>query len=96
MKPKARCLSQCRVTMPGQMIYNICLYEILFKENKRLKGDLEEAHDNLRIRDEAIENLKNDLFTTNNRLVALDAQITKERDKVLQLRDDKKLFTDKV
>jgi len=43
-----------------------------------------------------VGNLRNELLTAQNQLNALDAQMAKDREKLLKLREDKKILLDKV
>ena len=42
------------------------------------------------------QNLRNQLLSAQNQLEALDGQISRDRDKLLKLREDKKILLEKV
>lgn len=44
----------------------------------------------------ATENLRNELFSVKSQVVALDGQILRDREKLIKLREDKKILLDKV
>lgn len=44
----------------------------------------------------ATENVRNELLTAQNQLRALDEQMSKDREKLLKLREDKKLLLEKA
>lgn len=44
----------------------------------------------------ALENVRNELLTAQNQLRALDEQMSKDREKLLKLREDKKLLLEKA
>lgn len=43
-----------------------------------------------------VGNLKNELLTAQDQLKALDTQMAKDREKLLKLREDKRILLDKV
>jgi hypothetical protein len=43
-----------------------------------------------------VGNLRNELLTAQDQLNAFDAQMAKDREKLLKLREDKKILLDKV
>lgn len=44
----------------------------------------------------AAENVQNELFTAQNHLHALDMQMSKDREKLLKLREEKKILLEKA
>ena len=44
----------------------------------------------------AAENVQNELFTAQNHLRALDTQMSKDREKLLKLREEKKILLEKA
>ncbi|XP_053593408.1 uncharacterized protein LOC103577563 [Microplitis demolitor] len=70
--------------------------DILNNENEKLKNDLNSINQISEERRVLIENYKNELINTKNQLENVDNQMMKDREKLLKLRDDKKILLDKV
>ncbi|XP_034950479.1 coiled-coil domain-containing protein 39 [Chelonus insularis] len=70
--------------------------ETIHEEKKKLENEFELLKQLSEERRIAVENLKNDLFSTKSQLEALDSQMAKEREKILKLREDKKILLEKV
>ncbi|KYQ47669.1 hypothetical protein ALC60_13425 [Trachymyrmex zeteki] len=65
-------------------------------EKEKLEIELKRAEEISRERSITVGNLKNELLTAQDQLKALDAQMTKDREKLLKLREDKRILLDKV
>ncbi|XP_020287951.1 uncharacterized protein LOC109856745 [Pseudomyrmex gracilis] len=65
-------------------------------DKKKLETELKRVEDAVQERSVAMGNLKNELLTTRDQLKACDAQMAKDREKLLKLREDKKILLDKV
>lgn len=61
-----------------------------------MEADLKRAEEITEERSVTVGNLKNELLTAQNQLKVLDTQMTKDREKLLKLREDKKILLDKV
>lgn len=61
-----------------------------------MKGELKHVEEVSQERSLIAGNLRNELLTAQDQLKALDAQMTKDREKVLKLREDKRILLDKV
>lgn len=66
------------------------------QEKEKLEADLKRVEASSQEQSVTAGNLRNELLTAQNQLEALDAQIAKEREKLLKLREDKKILLDKV
>lgn len=66
------------------------------QEKEKLEIDLKRAEEVSQERSVTVGNLKNELLTAQDQLKALDAQMTKDREKLLKLREDKRILLDKV
>lgn len=66
------------------------------QEKEKLETELKRAEEVSQERSVAVGNLKNELLTVQDQLKALDAQMAKEREKLLKLREDKRILLDKV
>lgn len=71
------------------------MYAPLQKKEK-LEIELKRAEEVSQERSVTVGNLRNDLLTAQDQLKALDTQMTKDREKLLKLREDKKILLDKV
>ncbi|XP_017798079.1 PREDICTED: centromere protein F-like [Habropoda laboriosa] len=78
-------------------------FDETFKERNTLrseKGNMEEEIKRLNELSEerlvVTENVRNELFTAQNQLRALDEQMSKDREKLLKLREDKRILLEKV
>jgi len=61
-----------------------------------LEADLKGVEEISQERLVTVGNLRNELLTAQDQLNALDAQMAKDREKLLKLREDKKILLDKV
>jgi len=68
----------------------------LLQEKEKLEIELKRAEEVSQERSVTVGNLKNELLTAQDQLKALDVQMTKDREKLLKLREDKKILLDKV
>lgn len=66
------------------------------QDKEKLEAELKRVEDVAQERSVAIGNLKNELMTAQDQLKAYDAQMAKDREKLLKLREDKKILLDKV
>lgn len=58
--------------------------------------ELKRVEDISQGRSVTVGNLKNELLTAQDQLKALDTQMAKDREKLLKLREDKRILLDKV
>ncbi|XP_011874537.1 PREDICTED: coiled-coil domain-containing protein 186 [Vollenhovia emeryi] len=65
-------------------------------EKEKLETELKRAEEVSQERSVTVGNLKNELLTVQDQLKALDAQMAKDREKLLKLREDKRILLDKV
>lgn len=65
-------------------------------EKEKLEIELKHAEEVSQERLVTVGNLKNELLTAQDQLKALDAQMAKDREKLLKLREDKRILLDKV
>lgn len=79
------------------------LFDDVSQDRDNLKVEKDNAmRDAEQLREEAVEktvateNLRNELLTVNSQLLALEGQISRDREKLLKLREDKKILLDKV
>ncbi|KAL0119678.1 hypothetical protein PUN28_007845 [Cardiocondyla obscurior] len=70
--------------------------DVVKSEKEKLEAELKRAEEVSQDRLVTVGNLKNELVTAQDQLKALDVQITKDREKLLKLREDKKILLDKV
>nr|XP_012231956.1 PREDICTED: coiled-coil domain-containing protein 102A isoform X1 [Linepithema humile]XP_012231957.1 PREDICTED: coiled-coil domain-containing protein 102A isoform X1 [Linepithema humile] len=70
--------------------------EAIKSEKEKLEVELKRAEEVSQERLVAVGNLKNELLTVQDQLKALDAQMAKDREKLLKLREDKRILLDKV
>ncbi|XP_024946598.1 autophagy-related protein 23 isoform X2 [Cephus cinctus] len=70
--------------------------DTLRTEKEKVENDAKELRELSEQRTVTAENLRNELMSTQSQLHALDAQMTRDREKLLKLRDDKKILLDKV
>ncbi|EZA51107.1 hypothetical protein DMN91_003303 [Ooceraea biroi] len=70
--------------------------DVLKSEKEKLEADLKRVEEISQERSVTVGNLKNELSTAQDQLKALDAQMAKDREKLLKLREDKKILLDKV
>lgn len=68
----------------------------LLQEKEKLEIELKRAEEVSQERSVTVGNLKNELLTAQDQLKALDAQMMKDREKLLKLREDKRILLDKV
>lgn len=66
------------------------------QEKEKLEVELKRAEEVSQERLVAVGNLKNELLTVQDQLKTLDAQMAKDREKLLKLREDKRILLDKV
>ncbi|KAK9309513.1 hypothetical protein QLX08_000768 [Tetragonisca angustula] len=78
-------------------------FDETLKERNTLKSETVKMEDEIKRLTElseerlvASENVRNELLTAQNQLRALDEQMSKDREKLLKLREDKKLLLEKV
>lgn len=69
---------------------------VSLQDKEKLEAELKRVEDVAQERSVVIGNLKNELLTTQDQLKAYDAQMAKDREKLLKLREDKKILLDKV
>ncbi|XP_011255538.2 intracellular protein transport protein USO1 isoform X1 [Camponotus floridanus] len=65
-------------------------------EKDKLEVELKRVEEISLERSVTVGNLKNELLTTQDQLKALDTQMAKDREKLLKLREDKRILLDKV
>ncbi|XP_072756670.1 uncharacterized protein [Anoplolepis gracilipes] len=65
-------------------------------ERDKLKVELQRVDEISQERSVTVGNLKNELLTAQDQLKALDTQMAKDREKLLKLREDKRILLDKV
>ncbi|XP_071562934.1 uncharacterized protein [Temnothorax nylanderi] len=65
-------------------------------EKEKLETELKRAEEVSQERSVTVGNLRNELLTAQDQLKALDMQMMKDREKLLKLREDKKILLDKV
>ncbi|XP_011173624.3 ribonuclease Y [Solenopsis invicta] len=65
-------------------------------EKEKLKIELKRVEEVSQERSVTVGNLRNELLTAQDQLKALDAQMVKDREKLLKLREDKRILLDKV
>ncbi|CAL1677627.1 unnamed protein product [Lasius platythorax] len=65
-------------------------------ERDKLEIELKRVEDISQGRSVTVGNLKNELLTAQDQLKALDTQMAKDREKLLKLREDKRILLDKV
>ncbi|XP_051171665.1 ELKS/Rab6-interacting/CAST family member 1 [Leptopilina boulardi] len=70
--------------------------ETLILEKENLERKVQSIRDSSEQEKVAAENLRNQLFGLKSQLEALDGQITRDREKILKLREDKKILTEKI
>ncbi|KAF7994521.1 hypothetical protein HCN44_003993 [Aphidius gifuensis] len=70
--------------------------DIVIQEKKKLENDIDNLHKQYHEKDVYMENLKNELFTVKSQLDDVDNQVTKEREKLHKLQDDKKNLLEKI
>lgn len=61
-----------------------------------MEVELKRVEEISRERSVTVGNLKNELLTAQDQLKALDTQMAKDREKLLKLREDKRILLDKV
>lgn len=67
-----------------------------FQEKEKLEGELKRLEEISQERSVTAGNLRNELLTARDQLQALEAQMAKDREKFLKLREDKRILLDKV
>lgn len=67
-----------------------------FQERDKLEVELKHVDEISQERSVTVGNLKNELLTAQDQLKALDKQMAKDREKLLKLREDKRILLDKV
>ncbi|XP_032665876.1 uncharacterized protein LOC116841702 [Odontomachus brunneus] len=65
-------------------------------EKEKLENDLKRVEEISQERLVTVGNLRNELLTAQDQLKTLDVQMTKDREKLLKLREDKRILLDKV
>ncbi|XP_043473110.1 synaptonemal complex protein 1 [Leptopilina heterotoma] len=70
--------------------------EALTLEKENLEGKVQSLLDSSEQEKVATENLRNQLFGLKSQLEALDGQITRDREKILKLREEKKILSEKI
>ncbi|KAH0945510.1 hypothetical protein HN011_004669 [Eciton burchellii] len=70
--------------------------DIVRSEKEKLETDLKGVEEISQERLVTVGNLRNELLTAQDQLNAFDAQMAKDREKLLKLREDKKILLDKV
>ncbi|XP_014470227.1 PREDICTED: dynactin subunit 1 [Dinoponera quadriceps] len=65
-------------------------------EKEKLQDELRRVEEVAQERSVAVGNLRNELLTAQDQLSTLDAQMSKDREKILKLREDKRILLDKV
>lgn len=74
-----------------------CVYRaFLLQKKEKLEIELKHTEEVSQERSVTVGNLRNELLTAQDQLKALDAQMTKDREKLLKLREDKRILLDKV
>ncbi|XP_066594293.1 golgin subfamily A member 6-like protein 4 [Prorops nasuta] len=68
----------------------------LKSDKERLDEELERVTEQSQQRFVDVENLRNEMQTAQDQLRALETQLSKEREKLLKLREDKRILLDKV
>lgn len=69
----------------------------MLQEKEKLEGELKRVEEEAsQERSLIVGNLRNELFTAQDQLKALNTQMAKDREKVLKLREDKRILLDKV
>ncbi|KOX75361.1 hypothetical protein WN51_13231 [Melipona quadrifasciata] len=69
---------------------------VLLQETVKMEDEIKRLTELSEARLVASENVRNELRTAQNQLRALDEQMSKDREKLLKLREDKKLLLEKV
>lgn len=72
------------------------LLSALLQEKEKLEIELKRVEEISQERSVTVGNLRNELLTAQDQLKALDTQMMKDREKLLKLREDKKILLDKV
>nr|XP_050848291.1 uncharacterized protein LOC127063057 isoform X2 [Vespula vulgaris] len=70
--------------------------DVLKKEKDKLEEEVKSLEDISEERLVATENLRNELLNAQNQLQDLDGQIARDREKLLKLREDKRILLDKI
>ncbi|XP_014609276.1 PREDICTED: protein hook homolog [Polistes canadensis] len=70
--------------------------DVLKKEKDKLEEEVKRLEDTSEERSVTTENLRNELLNAQNQLQALDGQIARDREKLLKLREDKRILLDKI
>ncbi|XP_018403541.1 PREDICTED: uncharacterized protein LOC108780361 [Cyphomyrmex costatus] len=73
-----------------------CQRDAIRSEKEKLEMELKRTEEVSQERSVTVGNLKNELLTAQDQLKALDAQMTKDREKFLKLREDKRILLDKI
>lgn len=72
------------------------LLAVALQEKEKLETKLKRAEEVSQERSVTMGNLRNELLTAQDQLKAFDAQMAKDREKLLKLREDKRILLDKV
>jgi len=72
------------------------LLGVLLQEKEKLEIELKRIEEISQERSVTVGNLRNELLTAQDQLKVLDTQMMKDREKLLKLREDKKILLDKV
>ncbi|KZC09126.1 hypothetical protein WN55_11590 [Dufourea novaeangliae] len=70
--------------------------DIQKREKEKIEEEVRRLHEVSEERLVTAENLQNELITARNQLQALDEQISRDREKLLKLREDKRMLLDKA
>ncbi|XP_076173757.1 uncharacterized protein LOC143149874 isoform X2 [Ptiloglossa arizonensis] len=80
----------------GQLDETIKERDSLHTENEKMKSDMKSLSEVSENRLVTAENMRNELFTVRSQIQALDEQISRDREKLLKLREDKRILLEKV
>lgn len=72
------------------------LLGILLQKKEKLEIELKRVEEVSQERSVTVGNLRNELLTAQDQLKVLDTQMAKDREKLLKLREDKRILLDKV
>ncbi|XP_078036225.1 uncharacterized protein LOC144469637 [Augochlora pura] len=70
--------------------------DALKREKEKIEEEMRRLHEVAEGRLVAVENVQNELITAQNQVQALDEQISRDREKLLKLREDKRMLIEKV
>nr|XP_033327214.1 uncharacterized protein LOC117220889 [Megalopta genalis]XP_033327215.1 uncharacterized protein LOC117220889 [Megalopta genalis]XP_033327216.1 uncharacterized protein LOC117220889 [Megalopta genalis]XP_033327218.1 uncharacterized protein LOC117220889 [Megalopta genalis] len=70
--------------------------DALKREKEKIEEEMRRLHEVAEGRLVVVENVQNELITAQNQVQALDEQISRDREKLLKLREDKRMLIEKV